>query len=551
MKHVLLIAVLVACHHAKPVAMRPLPRDAYSHYLAGKLAMYREAWAEAATELTAAAANAPDQPSISIELARALAKAKRGPEARAVLARARAEWPEHSQVWLASGELLEKDVPADAAGAYRRTIELEADDERAYLGLARIQLASNDGKAAEATLRELVTRVPTSTDGHYRLAQRLLLVKDLPGAVTQLRAVLEQDPDHIDARLDLARALRRLGKLDEAILQTRSAFDRSAQPLDIADELFWLLCEADDRQAAIDLLTLLDDDRSDLDALATVLRLDLGLGRIAEATEVAQHIATQDAEAGALALAQLHVVTGELARSGEPLAVADIAPIEQSSKNFALARRYAAAALLAAQLPKRALELLEPARTAAPKDLELAYTAAIAAADAGAVGDGRALVTSLGPSPEAQLVRARFEDHVADPAAALRLLLPLIAAHPDNSSALNLAGYLYAERKEHLDEAEAWLAHARELSPGDPAILDSWGWLLLQRGRTREAIRALDHASRFAPREPEILLHLAAAWAADHQAKTAAHLLDQALALHPGPDVKRRIDTLRSALVIK
>lgn len=531
--------------------MQPLPRDAYAHYLAGKLAMYREDWAEAVTELTAAAAAAPDQPSISIEQARALAKAKHDPAAQAVLARAREAWPEHAQVWLASGELLEKEAPAVAAGAYRRAIELEAGAERAYLGLARVQLARDEGAAAEATLRELVARVPTSTDGHYRLAQRLALAHDLPGAVIQLRAVLELDPDQIDARLELARTLRRLGKLDEAIALTRSAFDRAAQPLDLADELFWLLCEADDRQAAIDLLTLLDDDRSDLEALATVLRLDLGLGRIAEATEVAQHIATQDAEAGALALAQLHAATGELAKSGEPLAVADIAAIAPTSKSFAFARRYAAAALIAAQLPRRALELLEPARAAAPKDLELAYTAAIAAADAGAVADARTLLTSLGPSAEVQLVRARFEDHVDEPAAALKLLVPLIAAHPDNASALNLAGYLYAEREEHLDQAQAWLAHARELSPGDPAIFDSWGWLLLRRGRTREAIRALDHASRFAPREPEILLHLATAWATDHQAKTAAHLLDRALTLHPGPDVKRRIDTLRATLVIK
>jgi len=95
------------------------------------------------------------------------------------------------------------------------------------------------------------------------------------------------------------------------------------------------------------------------------------------------------------------------------------------------------------------------------------------------------------------------------------------------------------------------LAHARELAPGDPAVLDSWGWLLLQRGRTREAIRALDRASRFAPREPEIMLHLATGWAADHQPKTAARLLDQAAGLHPLPEVKRRIDALRSTLVIK
>jgi hypothetical protein len=47
------------------------------------------------------------------------------------------------------------------------------------------------------------------------------------------------------------------------------------------------------------------------------------------------------------------------------------------------------------------------------------------------------------------------------------------------------------------------------------------------------------------------MLHLATAWAADNQPKTAARLLDQAEVLHPLPDVKRRIDELRSTLVIK
>lgn len=547
-----LLVLVVACSHAQPpVPMRPLSRDAYSHYLAGRFAMYGEDYATAATELAAAAAAAPDQPSIAIEQARALAKAKRVPEARAVLANARLTWPEHSQVWLASGELLEKDAPDEAAGAYRKAIDLDANDERAYLGLARIELARNAGKAAEATLKELVAKVPSSVDGHYRLAQRLALANDLTGSVAQLRSVLELDPDHIDARLDLARTLRRLGKLDEAISQTRSAFDRSAQPLDIADELFWLLCEADDMQGAIDLLTLLDDDRSDVDALGTVLRLDLQLGRVTSALDVQTRIAAQDAEAGAIALAEIHVVTNERGANGEPRSVEDVAAIPETSARFAFARRVAASALLAANLPKRALEELEPARRAKPKDLELAYMAAIASADAGAVADGRALVASLGPSPEAQLVRARFEDHLHDSDAALRILLPLIKTRPRDATSLNLAGYLLADRNQQLDDAQAMLTMARELSPGDPAVLDSWGWLQLQRKHTREAIRALDKASRYAPREPEIVLHLATAWAADHQPKTAARLLDQAEGLHPQPDVKARIDKLRSSLVIK
>jgi len=118
-----LVVLVVACSHAQPpVPMRPLSREAYSHYLAGRFAMYGEDYAKAVSELAAAAAAAPDQPSIAIEEARALAKAKRGAEARGaeartVLANARVTWPEHSQVWLASGELLEKEVPDEAAHA--------------------------------------------------------------------------------------------------------------------------------------------------------------------------------------------------------------------------------------------------------------------------------------------------------------------------------------------------------------------------------------------------------------------------------------------------
>jgi Flp pilus assembly protein TadD len=82
-------------------------------------------------------------------------------------------------------------------------------------------------------------------------------------------------------------------------------------------------------------------------------------------------------------------------------------------------------------------------------------------------------------------------------------------------------------------------------------VLDSWGWLLLQLGKTDEAIRALDHAQRFAPREPEILLHLATAWVARHAPNTAEQLLVRAAALHPPADVQHRIDDLRKGLVIR
>jgi predicted Zn-dependent protease len=478
------LSLLVACHHARPVAPGPLPRAAYAHYFAGKTALYKDDVDTAVTELQAAAAAAPEQPAIAIELAHALVKAKRADAARDVLARTRAAWPEHPQVALAWAQLLEKQKSPDAAAAYRRAIELEPDDEQAYLGLARIQRAPD----AEITLERLVSRVPESVDGHYRLAQRMLDRGDLAGGEKQLRAVLEHDPDHIDARVDLSRTLRKQGKLADAIAQMRSAFDRAGQPLDVAEELFWLLAEADDLQGAVDLLTLLDDDRSDAEALAAVARLEIQLGRLDVAAGIAKHL---DGE-----LAKLVTLAIDVAKRDLPAA-------ERDSEGFD-------------DLAPQARSLLFEARIAAGK-----------------LADARAMV-----HPDEPIALARATE---DRTEALAIVERVLRAHPDNVLALNLAGFLLADGKLRLRDAEVYLRKARALSPGDPAILDSWGWLLYQRGDARAATAVLEHAARFAPLEPEILVHLAAASA-------RKELLDKAAALHPDPDLQRRIEALRKVI---
>lgn len=530
---------LSACRH--PEAVKPLPpmtHEAYAYYLDGKLAAYRSDWAAAAESLELAAKAAPDQPMIAVELARVQAKAKREAAASDTLAAARKKWPGHAQIWLMSADLMSAGKRAEAIKAYRRAIELDPEDERGYLGLAKLESPED----SEAVLRQLVEKIPDSVEGHYRLAQRFAKRNDLATAIKELHAVIERDPDHIDARLDLARALRRTGHMAQAIEQTRSAFDRSGQALDIAEELFWLLCEADDRMAAIDLLTLLDDDRSDADALTAIARLARGLGRLTQARAIALRISAVEPEAGA-------IVHAELDAPGDPTgAVKRLLPIAPDSPRFAEARRLAGDILLSAGDPKGAAAAITPAREAAPQELDLALVAAYAHADGGDVAGGRTLLAGLPNGLGASLARARFEDHVHAPDAALAILEPLLVTHPESTTALNLAGYLLADRGQRLDDAERWLARARDLAPGDPAILDSWGWLRLKQGKPRDAVRALDRASRFAPNEPEIMVHLAAAWAADHAPRTAAEVLDHALALHPSPAVLARIERVRASL---
>ena len=544
------LILIAACSRTpKPVSVAPLPADAYAHYLAGKLALYRDDPAAAAAELRLAAQAAPDQPMIAVELARALAKAKRPDAARDVLVLARSKWPDHSQVWLASGEVLEKTAAtrSEALAAYKRAVELEPTDEAPYLGLARTLDATGDRPAAERTLRRLIARVPGSIDGHYQLAQRLEQRGDRKAAIAELRAVLEYEPDHLDARLDLARTLRRIGKLPEAIAHTRSAFDRAGQPMDIAEELYWLLCEADDRQGAIDLLTLLDDDRSDADALSAVAQLQRGLGRIAAARQVAVHIRQLDPDAATIAVAETDLAEGLVDR-----AIDKALAVPESSGRYLDARRVAVEALLHARKFERALELLAPLRKARPDDRGILFTEALAHATAGHAAEARALAGKLSGTPiTVAFLRARIADQLGDSAEAIAILEPALRKDGDHVGALNLVGYLLADRNERLADAERYLAKARDLQPGDPAILDSWGWLLYRKGRVREAVRVLERAARFAPREPEILVHLATAWAADGAPRTAATILDRADKLAPPPAVKARIDALRARLALR
>lgn len=74
------------------------------------------------------------------------------------------------------------------------------------------------------------------------------------------------------------------------------------------------------------------------------------------------------------------------------------------------------------------------------------------------------------------------------------LLRGIIERQPDYYHAYNALGYSLAERGVRLDEARALITKALELSPNDPFILDSLGWVEFQQGRAAEALPLLEKA---------------------------------------------------------
>jgi tetratricopeptide (TPR) repeat protein len=88
-----------------------------------------------------------------------------------------------------------------------------------------------------------------------------------------------------------------------------------------------------------------------------------------------------------------------------------------------------------------------------------------------------------------------------------RLLRRVIELKADHQHAYNALGYSLAERKIRLPEARALIQKALELSPGEPSITDSMGWVEYRLGNKDEAIRLLRGAYQSRP-DPEIAAHL-------------------------------------------
>ncbi len=119
-----------------------------------------------------------------------------------------------------------------------------------------------------------------------------------------------------------------------------------------------------------------------------------------------------------------------------------------------------------------------------------------------------------------------------------RLLRRVIELKPDHQHAYNALGYSLAERNVRLPEARTLIRKALELSPGEPSITDSLGWVEYRLGNRDEAIRLLRDAYRAQP-DAEIAAHLGEVLWVNGQADEARRVWREARQRDAGNDVLR------------
>jgi tetratricopeptide (TPR) repeat protein len=103
---------------------------------------------------------------------------------------------------------------------------------------------------------------------------------------------------------------------------------------------------------------------------------------------------------------------------------------------------------------------------------------------------------------------AACREKLGDLAGAEVAVRDVLRREPDNPTALNFLGYLWADHDRHLDEAVELITRALAQDPDNGAYVDSLGWAYYRLGRLGEARVQLERAARLTGGDAVVLEHL-------------------------------------------
>ena len=450
---------------------------------------------EAAALLREQVAETPDALDVRLSLADLLSELEEHAEAVTLLRDAPAEQAKHPEVTRRLAFELYR--TGDVAGAAGLIDELLAQADRDAASSAGASSAGASSAGASAEPSRLVLQL--------RLFRALLLEEQGRGAeavadLERLHATMPGDPE---VGLSLARLLAEGERSAEAERLLRDLLARLERAGDgetptagrVRLELAQILSQERDWQAVLALADVVKPVAGEpgLGTAAMLLRTDalVGLGRAEEALAGLQPGSGVATEAVHAKRAEVLLELGRDVEAGE-----ELARLGEGSE----AVRRAADVYQRAGRHERAVPLLERLLGAEPESTDLRFRLAAA-------------YERTGQHPRA--VDA-FQE--------------LLRRQPDFHMALNYLGYMWAEKGENLADARRLVERALELDPGNPAYIDSLGWIYFRQGDHRLALEQLQRAARLLPRDGTVQEHLGDVLRALGNAAEARTAYERALA---------------------
>ncbi len=463
------------------------------------------------------------------------AKAAAGDRAQALLESKKMVllYPRDAQLRFFYGEMLTQAGQADEAiTQLEKCVELDPHYESAYLELTEVYQSSKQVTKAIVVAKELTKNIPSSVIGWSQLSRLYLINNQHKEALIPARRAWEMQSNNPQLTQVYAIVLQMNGKTKQAVR--------------IYEQLYRM-------------------DPADEELTQRMVDLYREIGNLDSAVELLDEMAKQGGPARPAVQMQKALLLWELKRNKEAAALLDALVkeypesdrvrylaafgqerIEQTDKALALYKAVPNESSLKKDAEFRSIVILKDLKRvddamALGKTLlarpEVSWDAfgvvSGVYADANRYEDAIKILddgyTKFSDKPRLLFLKGVYQEKAGDRDACIATMREVIKKDPENSSAYNYLGYLFAEKSEHLEEAEKLISRALELKPNDGFYLDSLGWVHYQRGEFDKAAPLFEQAIKLEPKEGVIYEHLGDVKKSKGDKKAAHDLYEKAL----------------------
>ena len=380
----------------------------------------------------------------------------------------------------------------------------------------RVLSRARDKKAAFNVLEELLAPYNSTPEAHLALAQGAYSNGDNARAIQEAKATLKTKPDSQLAILTIAQASNKV----DAAKEMETYLDSNPTSRDVRLAYASILIELKQlEKARHQFEQLLKDKPDDVSTLYTLgaLAMDANQYKLAEkyflsylAGLEANPSEERDPTSTLINLAQIALEAKNNQAALDWLAKVD----SYDGKNTAWLNvqiRRAQLLSMEGKLPEARRFLHEIKVTNETDEVQLIQTEIQLLRSAKQSQEAMMLMESAvkrySKNPELlydYALLAESQNKLSEMEKTLRQVIELA---PDNQHAYNALGYSYADRNINLDEALVLIEKALHITPDDPFILDSFGWVKYRLGKFEEAEKALRRAYQLRS-DPEIAIHL-------------------------------------------
>lgn len=454
----------------------------------------------------------PDNPDHRLVLGNSYLMAKELKLALEQYRAARAQRPENQQVTMTIAGLFEALGRPDSAAAVLENLADRTGDPEVLLQLGALLMRQRRLDQARQAYQRLSEQDPEESRAWISLA----VIEEMQGrpgsALPYYQRAAQSDPQDMGIQRRIFNLLSAAGQTGPAIAQGLAILGREPGNCSLRLQLARLYYHLPDYQnARRQYLLCLESDSLNAEALYDLARINYQAKDYRSSVEYFQKTLSvmPRLSEGWINLGYTFLALGQPDSALQAFGKARRLGV-RLDENQLMAAGYALAEKYREALPfYRALQAKKP------KDLQLTFDIAVAYERSG------------------------------DPQSAVPLFRQIIAAQPENHTALNYLGYMFAEQGENLEEAESLIARALKLEPDNAYYLDSMGWVLYRLRRLEEARQQQEKAVALMPGDPTLLEHLGDIYLALGLQQKAREHWEKALEIEPGRDkLKDKVDAL-------